>query len=136
MFEKFWETFKKKEEPEEEIQFKTVEPVEQAPTITTTEDPAPVVEETPAPIIVPENIGGGMEFKVVRPESFGEVSNIANNLLAGCTVVLNTEVLDRPTITRMLDFINGVTYCMGGEIKKVAPGTFIITPSSDIGITD
>lgn len=136
MFEKFWETFKKKEEPEEEIQFKTVEPVEQAPTITTTEDTAPVVEETPAPIIVPENIGGGMEFKVVRPESFGEVSNIANNLLAGCTVVLNTEVLDRPTITRMLDFINGVTYCMGGEIKKVAPGTFIITPSSDIGITD
>ena len=136
MFEKFWETFKKKEEPEEEIQFKTVEPVEQAPTITTTEDPAPVVEETPAPIIFPENIGGGMEFKVVRPESFGEVSNIANNLLAGCTVVLNTEVLDRPTITRMLDFINGVTYCMGGEIKKVAPGTFIITPSSDIGITD
>ena len=52
MFEKFWETFKKKEEPEEEIQFKTVEPVEQAPAITTTEDTAPVVEETPAPIIV------------------------------------------------------------------------------------
>lgn len=136
MFEKFWESFKKKEEPEEEIQFKTVEPVEVAPTVTITEEPAPVVEETPAPIIVPENIGGGMEFKVVRPESFNEVSNIANNLLAGCTVVLNTEVLDRPTITRMLDFINGVTYCMGGEIKKVAPGTFIVTPSSDIGITD
>ena len=136
MFEKFWETFKKKEEPEEEIQFKTVEPVEETPVITTPEEPTPVVEETPAPIIVPENIGGGMEFKVVRPESFGEVSNIANNLLAGCTVVLNTEVLDRPTITRMLDFINGVTYCMGGEIKKVAPGTFIVTPSSDIGITD
>ena len=136
MFEKFWESFVKKEEPEEEIQFKTVEPVEASPVVTVTEEPAPVVEETPAPIIAPENVGGGMEFKVVRPESFSEVSNIANNLLAGCTVVLNTEVLDRPTITRMLDFINGVTYCMGGEIKKVAPGTFIVTPSSDIGITD
>ena len=136
MFERFWETFKKKEEPEEEIQFKTVEPVEPTPSVTAAEEPAAIVEEEPAPIIVPENIGGGMEFKVVRPESFSEVSNIANNLLSGCTVVLNTEVLDRPTITRMLDFINGVTYCMGGEIKKVAPGTFIVTPSSDIGITD
>ncbi len=136
MFEKFWEAFKKKDPPEEEIQFKTVEPVEEVPAIASPEEPAPVMEEEPIPAQEATTNGGGVEFKVVRPESFAEVSSIANNLLAGCTVVLNTEVLDRPTITRMLDFINGVTYCMGGEIKKVAPGTFIVTPSSDIGITD
>ncbi|MBQ9084601.1 MAG: cell division protein SepF [Clostridia bacterium] len=136
MFEKFWESFKKKDPPEEEIQFKTVEAVEEVPAIALPEEPAPAVEEEPTPVVEPTGNGGGVEFRVVRPESFAEVSSIANNLLAGCTVVLNTEVLDKPTITRMLDFINGVTYCMGGEIKKVAPGTFIVTPSSDIGITD
>jgi FtsZ-interacting cell division protein YlmF len=29
----------------------------------------------------------------------------------------------------MLDFLNGVTYTMDGEIKNVAPNTYIITPN-------
>jgi FtsZ-interacting cell division protein YlmF len=36
----------------------------------------------------------------------------------------------------MLDFLNGVTYCQDGEIKRVAPSTFIITPHSDVDISD
>jgi cell division inhibitor SepF len=28
----------------------------------------------------------------------------------------------------MLDFLNGVTYSTGGDIKQVAQGTYIITP--------
>ena len=30
---------------------------------------------------------------------------------------------------RMLDFLNGVTYTTGGEIKNVNNTTFIITPN-------
>ena len=77
-----------------------------------------------------------VELKVMRPESYEEVSDVADNLLAGCTVVLNMEALDKPVIFRMLDFLNGVTYCTDGEIKKVAASTFIITPHSNIDISD
>ena len=68
-----------------------------------------------------------IELKVVRPESFADVSAVADHLLRGCTVVLNLEVMDRASILRMLDFLNGVTYATDGDIKKVAPGTYIIT---------
>ena len=37
---------------------------------------------------------------------------------------------------RMLDFLNGVTYCTDGEIKKVAQTTFIITPHANVDISD
>ena len=66
--------------------------------------------------------------KVVRPESFDEVSTVADYLLDDCTVVLNLELLDRATSLRMLDFLNGITYSKDGEIKKVAQSTYIITP--------
>ena len=72
--------------------------------------------------------GSNIELKVVRPESFEEVSTVANYLIDGCTVVLNMEIMDRATTIRMLDFLNGVTYTMDGEIKNVAPATYIITP--------
>ena len=73
--------------------------------------------------------GSNIELKVVRPESMNEIFTIADHLIAGCTVVLNLELLDKDTIKRMLDFLNGVTYTKGGEIKNVAQGTYIITPT-------
>lgn len=73
--------------------------------------------------------GNNIELKVVRPESIDEIFAIADYLIDGCTVVLNLEVLERDVIKRMLDFLNGVTYTTGGEIKNVSPGTYIITPS-------
>ena len=41
-------------------------------------------------------------FKVVKPQEFEEVSTIADYLIDGCTVVLNTELLDKQVCRRML----------------------------------
>lgn len=69
-----------------------------------------------------------IELKVVRPKSFEEVSTVADYLLDGCTVFLNLELLDGTSVVRMLDFLNGVTYCTDGDIKNVSKSTYIITP--------
>ncbi|MBQ3015814.1 MAG: cell division protein SepF [Clostridia bacterium] len=74
-------------------------------------------------------------FKVVKPQEFEEVSTIADYLIDGCTVVLNTELLDKPVCRRMLDFLNGVTYTTDGDIKPVAVNTYIITPH-DVDVSD
>ena len=71
--------------------------------------------------------GANTELKVLRPEAISEVSVIADHLLRGCTVVLNLELLDIATITRMLDFLRGVAYTIDGEIKHVSKSTYIIT---------
>ena len=76
-----------------------------------------------------------IKFKLVKPQGFEEVSKIADHLIEGCTVVLNTELLDPPTCRRMLDFLNGVTYTTDGFINPVAANTFIITPH-DVDVSD
>ena len=127
MFERLAEKFNKKSS-EEEIKFKSftesvAEDIEAKP------EPAP--EQLNAAAANPANI----ELKVTRPESFADVSTIADYLLDGCTVVLNMELIDKTSGVRMLDFLNGVTYSLGGDIKNVSPGTYIITPHN-IDITD
>ncbi len=69
-----------------------------------------------------------LELKVVRPEKFSSVGQIADHLLNRCTVVLNLEAADKDTARRIVDFLNGVSYSIDGEIKPVANNTFIITP--------
>ena len=76
-----------------------------------------------------------IKFKIMRPESFDEVSNIADQLIAGCTVVFNAELLDRDTCQRMLLFLNGVTYTTDGDISHVSQNTYIITPH-DVDVSD
>ena len=76
-----------------------------------------------------------IKFKLVRPQGFDEVSKIADYLIDGCTVVLNTELLDKSVCCRMLDFLNGVTYTTDGYIKSVANNTYIITPC-DVDVSD
>lgn len=120
LFEKWADNLKRKKEEEEEIQFKKYEEID---------EPAPA--PTPAPVAAaPASIeGSNIELKVMRPATFDDVSTIADHLIDGCTVVLNLELLDRPTTVRMLDFLNGVTYTKDGEIKNVAQNTYIITPN-------
>lgn len=130
MFERWAKKFegKKAKETEDEIIFKDLE--ESTPS-------TPSSAKTPAPSynVTPATIEGSIELKVVKPESFEEVSTIADYLIEGCTVLLNLELLDRVTSMRMLDFLNGVTYVKDGEIKNVAPNTYIVTPSG-IAVND
>ena len=130
MFEKFMEKFTKPRDNGEEMEFKPFEPVEET-TVTAGASVAQQANESST-----SQDSDSVELKVVRPESYAEVSGVADNLLAGCTVVLNLEALDQAQILRMLDFLNGVTYCTEGEIKRVAQNTFIITPHSNIDISD
>lgn len=117
MFERWADKLRTKA-PDEEIEFQNFNQAQKE------EAPAAPAAAEPSSIE-----GSNIELKVVRPTSFDEVSTIADHLIAGCTVVLNLELLDKAATVRLLDFLNGVTYTMDGDIKNVALNTFIITPN-------
>ena len=75
-----------------------------------------------------EGIGGAIELKVVKPERYGNVKQIADHLLNHRTVVLNLESTNKETAKRLLDFLSGVAYSIDGQLKRVATNTFVITP--------
>lgn len=72
--------------------------------------------------------GSNLELKVVKPERYDNVSQIANHLLNRRTVVLNLEETNKETARRLLDFLSGVTYSINGNLKRVANNTYVITP--------
>lgn len=65
---------------------------------------------------------------VVRPERFEDASGIADHLIAKRAVLLNLEAATPDLKRRLVDFLSGVAYTNGGQIKPVANSTYIITP--------
>ncbi len=74
--------------------------------------------------------GNALELKVIRPERFESVTQIADHLINQRTVVLNLEATNKETARRMIDFLSGVAYSIEGNLKKVANNTFVITPGN------
>ena len=68
----------------------------------------------------------GLQVVLVKPDRFDEVTTIADHLNEGKTVVLNLEETPRDVQRRIVDFLSGVAYANGGNMRKVAKNTFII----------
>ena len=67
-------------------------------------------------------------FLTFSDEAFEDAQDIADNLMSKRTVLLNIENLNKEISRRLIDFISGVAYAQGGNIKRVANRTYIITP--------
>ena len=69
-----------------------------------------------------------LQVVLVKPDRFEAAPEIADHLNQKRTVVLNLESVDKSVARRLLDFVSGVAYASDGKIKKVAIGTYIVTP--------
>ncbi len=74
--------------------------------------------------------GAALELKVIKPERYETVPQIADHLLNRRTVVLNLEMTNKETSRRIIDFLSGVAYAIDGRLSKVAVNTYIITPAN------
>ncbi len=107
-------------------------------------EPVPVEEPKKAesPRIIKSksvNYGKGqtpsqMQVVLVKPDRFDDVASIADHLNAGKTVVLNLEDAPSDVSRRIVDFLSGAAYANGGDVKKVAKNTFMIT-AKNVGVS-
>lgn len=98
------------------------------------EEESPVKEQTKA-AAAPRVSGGvsstaSLEMKIIKPDRYEAVTGIAQHLIARRTVVLNLEDTNKETIRRIIDFLSGVTFAIGGNLRRVANSTYVITPKN------
>lgn len=90
--------------------------------------PMPVIPEPEPSKVVSIHNTNQYQVVVVRPERFEDASGIADHLIAKRAVLLNLEAATPDLKRRLVDFLSGVAYTNGGQIKPVANSTYIITP--------
>lgn len=74
--------------------------------------------------------GNGMEVCVIKPTSFEDSREVTETLLSNRTVVLNFEGLDVEIAQRIIDFVSGSCFAIGGNLKKVSGYIFLVTPKN------
>ncbi|MBQ3598160.1 MAG: cell division protein SepF [Clostridia bacterium] len=94
------------------------------------EEEAPARESRPARPAGSASSNASLEMKIIKPERYEDVTGIAQHLLHRRTVVLNLENTNKETIRRIIDFLSGVAFAIGGNLNRVANSTYVITPKN------
>ena len=114
----------------------TIEPIRKAtpigkddPSIEISEDRFKKASSTPRVAPMRRSSGmSGMEVCVVKPTSIEDAREITETLLNNRTVVLNLEGIDVELAQRIIDFIGGACYGLGGDLKAISANIFIAAP--------
>jgi cell division inhibitor SepF len=99
---------------------------------------APLYQQPPAPsaaggaltVAAGVSMQYSAEIKLVKPEDYGQPNQIADHVINRRTVILNMEDTPKETARRLLDYLNGVAYAIGGQVKRVSEKTFAIAPNT------
>jgi FtsZ-interacting cell division protein YlmF len=70
-----------------------------------------------------------VEVKLHQPASSTEAPKVADKLKEGCIVLLDISNLPTPQAIRLVDFVAGVAYVLGGEMIRTNKNTILVAPS-------
>lgn len=67
---------------------------------------------------------------ITKPTAYEEATEICDALKNRRIVLVNTASLEIKIAQRLLDFISGSCYALGGELQEIEKGVYILSPSN------
>ena len=78
-------------------------------------------------VTLPSN---GGKMILLEPRAFSESQQIADHLKKRNTVVVNMKRITADQAKRIVDFLSGMVYAIGGDLQKIGSGIFLCTPKN------
>lgn len=67
---------------------------------------------------------------LVEPRVYAEAQDIADQLKNRRAVVVNLQRIEKDQGKRIVDFLSGTVYAIGGDIQKIGTDIFLCTPDN------
>ena len=73
---------------------------------------------------------GSTKLVLLEPRAFSEAQQIADQLKSRNTVVVNLKRVTSDQAKRIIDFLSGVIYAIGGSMQKIGVGIYLCAPKN------
>lgn len=77
-----------------------------------------------------ENGIAGSKMILLEPRAYSESQQISDHLKARNPVVVNLKRVTPDQGKRIVDFLSGTLYAIGGDLQKLGGGIFLCTPNN------
>ena len=79
---------------------------------------------------VDKAVAGHGKMILLEPRAYSESQQIADHLKKRNTVVVNMKRVTPDQAKRIVDFLSGTVYAIGGDLQKIGGGIFLCTPKN------
>lgn len=73
---------------------------------------------------------GGNKMVLIEPRAYSESQQIADHLKSRNAVVVNFKRVTSDQAKRIIDFLSGTLYAIGGDLQKIGGGIYLCTPKN------
>lgn len=77
-----------------------------------------------------QSIKSSSKLVLIEPRVFNDTQEIADHLKNRRTVVVNLQRVEKNEARRIVDFLSGTVYAIGGEIQKIGSYIVLCTPDN------
>lgn len=77
-----------------------------------------------------EEEANGSKMILVEPRAYSESQTIADHLKKRNSVVVNLKRVTSDQAKRIIDFLTGTLYAIGGDLQKLGNGIYLCTPKN------
>ena len=77
-----------------------------------------------------EPLDSGNKMMLLEPRAYSESQQIADYLKSRNAVVVNLKRVTPDQAKRIVDFLSGTLYAIGGDLQKLGGGIFLCTPNN------
>ena len=75
-------------------------------------------------------VDAGNKMMLLEPRAYSESQQIADYLKNRSAVVVNLKRVTPDQAKRIVDFLSGTLYAIGGDLQKLGGGIFLCTPNN------
>jgi cell division inhibitor SepF len=84
----------------------------------------------PQNVVSLQSVQKASKLILIEPRVYSEAQEIADHLKNRRAVIVNLQRIEHDQAKRIVDFLSGTVYAIGGDIQKVGPNIFLCTPDN------
>ncbi|QQK76722.1 cell division protein SepF [Salicibibacter cibarius] len=77
-----------------------------------------------------QSVQQSAKMVLIEPRTYDEAQEVADHLKNRRSCVINMQRIPNDQAKRIVDFLSGTVYAIGGDIQKIGTGTFLCTPEN------
>ena len=87
-------------------------------------------EQKSARVVSLQSVQKSSKVVLVEPRVYAEAQDISEQLKNKRAVVVNLQRIDREQGIRIVDFLSGTVYALGGDIQRIGTDIFLCVPDN------
>lgn len=94
------------------------------------EQPFPAKTHSKQNVVSLQSVQKSSKVVLCEPRVYAEAQDVADQLKNRRAVVVNLQRIQHDQAKRIVDFLSGTVYAIGGDIQKIGANIFLCTPDN------